>query len=177
MISNEYKENLLELLSSLGIPSSYVDTCKLPIQMEAAALVSAGLDIFGRDQLMTPQTLSAWQKMQEAAASANVELQLVSAFRSLEYQCGIIQRKIENGIELNDILKVSAAPGFSEHHTGRALDLSTPGIEPLNETFELTEAFSWLQTNADHFGFQLSYPRENPWDIIYEPWHWAWTPS
>ena len=33
---------------------------------------------------------------------------------------------------------------------------------------------AWLVANAVRFGFALSYPRDNPHGIAYEPWHWCW---
>ena len=79
------------------------------------------------------------------------------------------------GQSVSDILNVNAAPGFSEHHTGRAIDLAEPGAEPLTEDFESSAAFVWLEKNAANFGFSMSYPRENRQGFIYEPWHWAKT--
>ena len=64
-------------------------------------------------------------------------------------------------------------PGFSEHHSGRALDLGTPGCDGLSEDFEATQAFEWLSESASRFGFVLSYPHDNAWGFSYEPWHWA----
>ncbi|MFT6433510.1 MAG: D-alanyl-D-alanine carboxypeptidase [Candidatus Azotimanducaceae bacterium] len=173
MITEQYKHSLVQHLKTLGISENFIDICKMPIQVEGKNLVPAGKDIFGRDQVMLPKTFTAWQRMQNAAKSENIELQLVSAFRSIVYQCEIIQRKLDRGEDVNDILKVNAAPGFSEHHTGRALDLTTPNCGTLDESFELTCAFKWLKDNADQFGFKLSYPANNPWGISYEPWHWA----
>ncbi len=103
-----------------------------------------------------------------------MELQVVSAFRSIEYQLGIIRRKLERGLAIDEILRVSAAPGYSEHHSGRALDITTPGFAALEEQFEDSAAFAWLSTNAQSYGFWLSYPRGNPHGIAYEPWHWCW---
>jgi D-alanyl-D-alanine carboxypeptidase len=77
---------------------------------------------------------------------------------------------------LDDILAVNTAPGFSEHHSGRALDLSTPGEAAAEESFESTSAFAWLCAHAARFGFVLSYPRDNPHGIVYEPWHWCLKP-
>ena len=119
-------------------------------------------------------TAAAWQRMQHAAASDGIELQVVSAWRSVDYQCGIVERKLARGQRIDQILAVSAAPGYSEHHSGRALDLTTPGFEPLEEEFENSLAFAWLCRNAAHFRFALSYPRDNPHGIAYEPWHWCW---
>ena len=77
-----------------------------------------------------------------------------------------------NGDSDEDIFKLSAPPGFSEHHTGKAIDLNTSGFPPLEEEFEKSDAFQWLSVNAKDFGFRLSYPRENRFGIAYEPWHW-----
>jgi D-alanyl-D-alanine carboxypeptidase len=71
-------------------------------------------------------------------------------------------------------LRVNAIPGYSEHHTGRALDLHTGEAEPLSETFELEPAFAWLQEHALTYGFTMSYPKNNELGIAYEPWHWCY---
>ena len=112
--------------------------------------------------------------MRDAAANDRIALQVVSAFRSAEYQLGIIQRKLERGQSIDEILRVSAAPGYSEHHSGRVVDLTTPGYAALEEEFENSPAFGWLHEHAPRFGFTLSYPRDNPHGIAYEPWHWCW---
>jgi D-alanyl-D-alanine carboxypeptidase len=74
---------------------------------------------------------------------------------------------------MEEILRVSAAPGFSEHHTGRTVDVTTPGCKPLTEDFEQTPGFVWLVRRADDFGFSMTYPRHNKFGVIYEPWHWT----
>jgi len=165
---------LTEIFTELGISETYPDFCRAPMQMEAEELVFAGKDIFDRDQFMTPETFSAWQLMLAAATNDNITVQLVSAYRDFDYQCLLIRRKLERGDTLDTILKVNTAPGFSEHHTGRALDLTTPGCEALETEFEDTAAFQWLAEHAVNFGFSLSYPRNNVFDIDYEPWHWAY---
>jgi D-alanyl-D-alanine carboxypeptidase len=167
-----YQTFIDQMLQQLGVSTELQRNCQLPLQVEAAELVSAGPDIFGREQTMTATTLHHWAAMQAAAADANVILQLVSAFRSVDYQCQLIRNKLDRGQCFEDIFKVSAIPGYSEHHTGRALDLTSPGSKPLEETFELTDAFAWLQANARHFDFSLSYPPHNSFGIAYEPWHW-----
>ena len=126
---------------------------------------------------MLPAAAEAWRAMRAAAAVEAVELQVVSAFRSVDYQAGIMRRKLEQGQCMSDILRISAAPGYSEHHSGRALDLTTPGYPALETEFEQSEAFAWLTARAAGFGFVLSFPRDNPFGIAYEPWHWAWQPA
>jgi zinc D-Ala-D-Ala carboxypeptidase len=69
---------------------------------------------------------------------------------------------------------VNAAPGYSEHHAGRAIDVATPSSRPLEQEFESTDAFRWLAAHADAFGFRLSFPRDNRHGIAYEPWHYCY---
>ena len=163
---------LLSKLRELGIEEYHLKNYKLSEQKECGKLVEAEQDIFGRVQLMSPKTLSCWQKLKRAAKKDNIEIQLVSAFRSIDYQYNLIMKKLKNGGELSAILKVNAIPGFSEHHTGHAIDLSTTECVPLSEEFELTTAFEWLQKNAKTYQFSMSFPRSNNRGISYEPWHW-----
>lgn len=169
-----YKNRISKLHAQLGIPPDYAQSRNLPLQRETRKLTLIGEDIYQREQSMYPGAVEPWLAMRNAAQRDGVVLQPVSAFRSVAYQEGIIQRKISKGIPMQQILEVSAAPGYSEHHTGRALDLTTPGSPVLEEPFEETDAFAWLCKSAQEFGFQLSFPRDNPHGIAYEPWHWAW---
>lgn len=140
---------------------------------EATELVSIGPDIYGREQRLAPGAARAWSAMQLAAKKDGETLQVVSAFRSVDYQKQIIQRKLAAGQSWEQILRLSALPGYSEHHTGRTIDLTTPGCEPLTEDFERMPAFAWLTRRAGEFGFTMTYPRGNPHGIAYEPWHWT----
>ncbi len=161
-------------LRAYGIDADYGRRHRLRKVRQPAAVVAIGTDIHGRERQLAAPAARAWQRMRSAACADGIELQVVSAFRSVAYQCGIIERKLANGQTINQILAVSAAPGYSEHHSGRALDLTTPGYEALEEVFEDSPAFAWLQKNAERFRFFLSYPRGNERGIDYEPWHWCW---
>lgn len=145
----------------------------MPRYDESTMLIEACEDMFGRTQKMTPHTQSCWLRMCEAAAADGIDLKLVSAFRSIDYQCELIRQKLNDGRTIDDILSVNAIPGHSEHHTGCALDLHSGEGIPLEEDFEHSSAFSWLQENAADFNFYLSYPRGNPEGIAFEPWHWC----
>ncbi len=147
---------------------------RTPVFAEATTLTSIGPDQLGREAWLEPNTARAWQSMQAAAAAAGVTLWVVSAFRSIARQEEIVAGKLRRGLSWEQILKVSAYPGFSEHHTGTAIDIATPDCPCLVEEFEATAAFRWLDRHAIGFGFALSYPRGNPHDVAYEPWHWRW---
>lgn len=164
---------LENLHRQLGIPSDYGREPPRPRFDEAAELVDVGPNLVGRPQRLTPRAASHWRAMQAAAAADDVRLLLVSGFRSLDYQAGLIRRKLDAGQSIEEILAVNAAPGYSQHHTGEAVDIATPGYRPLTEEFENSPAFHWLRERAGEFGFSLSYPPGNACGFIYEPWHWA----
>ena len=164
---------LRELHTELGIPEDYgLDGARPPFD-EAVELVDVGPNIVGRMQQLAPAAATAWASMQAAAAAEGVTLLLVSGFRSIDYQARLFRKKINAGQSLGEILAVNAAPGFSEHHTGRAIDIATPGSRPLTEEFEHSGAFEWLSGHAGKFGFEMSYPRDNTAGFVFEPWHWA----
>ena len=164
---------LRELHSELGIPENYGLDGTKPVFDEATDLVEVGPNLVGRMQTLTRATADQWNRMQAAAAADGVQLLIVSGFRSVEYQARLIRKKINAGQSVSEILSVNAAPGFSEHHTGRAIDIASPGSRPLTEEFEDSDAFRWLQEHAGTYGFSMSYPRNNAAGFVYEPWHWA----
>lgn len=168
------RRELIARSRALGIPRHYGRERSLRQVAEARTLAFIGFDISQRAQWLQPDAARAWLAMRRAAAINLVELHVVSAFRSVEYQVGLIERKLARGLAMDEILAVSAAPGYSEHHSGRALDITTPGFAALEEEFERSSAFGWLVHNAATFGFALSFPRGNPHRIAYEPWHWCW---
>jgi zinc D-Ala-D-Ala carboxypeptidase len=173
-ISSRTGSALIEEAFALGVPRDHGRTRKLRRVRESRSLQFIGLDTQNRQLWLTPRAARAWTHMRDAAARDDIVLEVVSAFRSIEYQLGIIRRKLDRKLSMDEILRVSAAPGFSEHHSGRAFDLTTPGFAALEEEFENSAAFAWLRRNAKTFGFRMSYPKRNPHGIAYEPWHWCW---
>lgn len=113
--------------------------------------------------------------MQADARAAGVELVPLSAYRSQQEQEHLFfDVKAERGQNPTERAEVSAPPGHSEHHTGYAIDIGD-GDQPetnLQFSFEETAAFQWLQANAAYYSFELSFPRNNPQGVAYEPWHW-----
>jgi D-alanyl-D-alanine carboxypeptidase len=158
----------------LGIPSDYGARRGLKLQAEATELVSVGSNPDGRDVRLTPVAAKAWSGMKEAAAQSGVTLIALSGFRSIERQSEIIRAKLAAGDPIEAILRAVAAPGYSEHHTGRAIDIGGAEGPYLTEDFAQTPAFRWLEAHAGEFGFTLSYPSGNAHGITYEPWHWCY---
>ena len=144
---------------------------------EAAENELAGVGNYrqtGRSVKMRADAAAAFLSLTKQARSEGVEIIPISGFRTVAYQ-EILYRKavIKYGSE-DAAVRWVARPGHSEHQTGLAIDVGDGGnpacdVEP---PFEETPAFRWLQKNATRFGFELSYPRNHPRGVHYEPWHW-----
>jgi D-alanyl-D-alanine carboxypeptidase len=164
-------------LEQLGAAGDLAERRNLPLFADATELEIAHVSASGREHLLIPKAAVAWRAMRDAAADDGVTLLAISGYRAFDRQVELIQVKLERGELIDDILEVMAPPGCSEHHSGRAVDVGTPGCEPLSETFEQTDAFAWLERSANAFGFWLSYPRGNESGFTYEPWHWCHRPT
>lgn len=113
--------------------------------------------------------------MADAARADGVYLQAGSGFRTIEDQQRLFfDLKAQRGQRAAERAEVSAPPGYSEHHTGYAVDIldANRSDTNLSVSFEQTPAFQWLQENSARYSFELSFPRDNPRGISYEPWHW-----
>lgn len=111
-----------------------------------------------------------------AAEKQNIELFAVSGYRSYNRQVAVFDAKA-NQVGATAAATVVAVPGFSEHQTGLAMDISSRSvnfelIEPFGETVE----GKWLAENAHKFGFILRYPKgkESITGYQYEPWHFRY---
>ena len=167
-------QRLRERLERLGLDDGYGERTGLALVPEPAWLAYAGRDRYGRVLWLHAAAACAWSRLRAAAWRDGVVLEAISGYRSHDYQLGIFERKRARGLAVDEILTVNAAPGYSEHHGGLALDIGTPDEPAAEESFERTAAFAWLQANAAGYGFVMSYPRDNPHGIVYEPWHWCW---
>ena len=138
----------------------------------AADLVNVTSD--GSIKLRT-SAAAKYQEMANAAAAAGIYFAPISGFRSVDDQQHVFfDVKAERRQNASKRAEVSAPPGYSEHHTGYAIDLgdgSAPDTN-LSPSFENTQAFKWLEANATAFSFEMSFPKNNRQGVTYEPWHW-----
>jgi len=169
---NEASSRVQATLEGLGINADLIASRRLPRYEDAQELIVADVSKSGREHMLVPAAARAWSEMKASAQADGITLIIVSAFRSIERQAELVKRKLLQGSSPELILKSSAPPGYSEHHTGRAVDIGTPNCAPLVPEFEDTAAYTWLIENATGFGFSLSYPRDNRFGYCYEPWHW-----
>lgn len=124
---------------------------------------------------LRPAAADKYRQMVAAARRDGINLNLISAFRSVEEQQYLFfEVKEQRGQNTAKRAEVSAPPNHSEHHTGYAIDIGDGNVPATNlsENFENTAAFRWLDNNAARYSFELSFPRNNGQGIAYEPWHW-----
>ena len=101
-----------------------------------------------------------------------------SGFRSYETQVGLYQNYVnQDGQAAAD--RYSARPGYSEHHTGLAVDIvdqnwyNSYSTQVLDASYGDQPGAKWIAENAPKFGFIIRYPkdRQDITGITYEPWH------
>jgi zinc D-Ala-D-Ala carboxypeptidase len=118
-----------------------------------------------------------FRAMSASARASGVILVPISGFRSVKDQQHLFfDVKAERGQSATKRAEVSAPPGYSEHHTGYAVDIgdgNTPATN-LNPKFDKTRAYRWLAANAARYSFELSFAKNNRQGVSYEPWHWRY---
>lgn len=115
--------------------------------------------------------------MLDAAWKDNVELYILSPYRSFSTQSALFENEVKthlNGSTTWEQAEIKAStevarPGTSEHHTGLAVDFNS-----VETHFEDTEAFLWLKEHGEEYGFIMRYAedKQDLTGVIYEPWHW-----
>lgn len=164
--------------ASCPAPAAEFITRAVPIHLPYPIAYSVALtEIDG--QLLERSAADAFEAMRRAARQEGVHIVLRSGYRSHSRQSWLFYGiAAARGITLAERARVSAPPGYSEHHTGYALDLDDgQDPRPLSQSFERTRAGKWLIANARRFCFEMSFPRDNHQGISYEPWHWRYVGS
>jgi LAS superfamily LD-carboxypeptidase LdcB len=118
--------------------TGYVDGEKTTIKV---------VDVDGKD--VEAHTAKAFRVMQKAARKAGVKLAIRSGYRSFKKQAELYKDYRRGRGNL------AAPPGYSNHESGRALDLYVEGA-----------AYDWLREHAAKYGFHRTVPGE--------AWHWEY---
>jgi D-alanyl-D-alanine carboxypeptidase len=103
-------------------------------------------------------------------------LQLQSAYRSYATQVTVYNGYVASAGKAGADAQ-SARPGFSEHQSGLAADISAlPLTCALAACFGQTPQGLWLAANAYRFGYLLRYPADKTavTGYMYEPWHFRY---
>ena len=122
--------------------------------------------------------LEPLSKLLEAARKDHISLKVAAGFRSVELQRSLFESGAKKkGISKKAYAWWTAPPGYSEHHTGLAVDFVDPARSETNFTparFSKTLVYGWLKVHAPEFGFELSFQGGNGLPVAFEPWHWRY---
>lgn len=165
--SNHYHSSSAECASealAVGIKHFRYD------ETPRSELVASG---YGSDSkfLIHRDAKPALQEMVRAARADGVTLTPGSIFRGVDRQRQIVNNKKSQGQSARQIYRTSSHPGYSEHHTGLAVDFT-----PINNSFANTEGYRWLRNNANKYGFYQSFTADYSAysGVAEESWHWRY---
>jgi len=140
---------------------------------------SYGQHEYLRFERLMPDAAFALMKMMYAARDDGVWIIPSSGFRDYDIQKELFNKQIQIKGSVKEAAKSVAPAGYSEHHTGYAVDL-VDGYVPntdISSSFVETKAFQWLMQRANEFGYELSFQENNNQGVKYEPWHWRFINS
>ena len=165
-VSKEYTPllNSISILvnKSISLPDDYIPDDLVRINSKYA----------DRDLYLVKEANTNLEKMLDEAKSNNLDIRVISAYRSYDYQKTLYNRYYEKDGTLADTY--SAKPGHSEHQTGLCIDIDNRKTD--YEHFSSTEEYKWMIDNSYKYGFILRYPKnkESITGYQYESWHYRY---
>lgn len=145
---------------------SYVDRNYSPdnlVELDSTCKVS------GKSVKLVKEAADAFKLLSEEAAALEYCILGMSGYRTYAYQENLYNNYLKSDSQEN-VDTYSARPGYSEHHTGLALDVQTDTAS--FSEFGQTKEYEWLLDNAHRYGFVIHYTYENQWITGYMPEEW-----
>lgn len=128
-------------------------------------LVEVGIDYIKREEIMLIDK-EVNENLIELQNELRMSITVFSAYRSYEKQLSLYSIN-------NDLL--TAKPGFSEHQTGLAIDISQRDIGLIDD-LEYSLLYKEINKLCYKYGFILRYPKnkEHITGYSFEPWHYRY---
>ena len=168
------------------LPDGWEDALELE---EATNTIPEGVELNeDNDYLATEsfqvekKALAAFRALQADLEKEGIFILLDSTYRPVARQ-EEIWKEFEEEYGLEYTQKFVAVPGYSEHHTGLAIDVCIiKDGEIINDNDKMTaekEIFSKIHAKLADYGFILRYPegRDADTGYGYEPWHFRYIDS
>lgn len=184
---NGEEKKYLEAIQSLspdqiGVRTPFLGVVKkepMLVRLDAQTVRKDGQIHLIETQYLPAEVHQAYEEMMRAMQEdIGLRLLVASGYRSPAYQLYLfVSFMPKHGYSIRKTATLNALPGYSEHGwpERQAIDfVSQEGVdgEESAEAFEKLVEYRWLAANARRFGFVLSYPRDNPAGLSFEPWHW-----
>jgi len=124
--------------------------------------------------LLNEEVIYALNKLMDNFHKINSDnaVNVISGYRTENYQRELFEEMSCEVGETEAAIWV-ANPGFSEHHSGLALDLGLYFDDGTSQSFNGEGKYSWITENCWKYGFVVRYPenKQSITKIAYEPWH------
>jgi len=122
--------------------------CMQPVTFVPGDLVNS------RGATLSAKAIDAFNSLMSAADAEGINLSITSSYRSYSNQVSTYAYWVGvSGADGADTY--SARPGYSEHQTGLAFDISSNGC--VLDCFGTSPAYGWMQANAAQYGFIQRY--------------------
>lgn len=152
----------------------------VPKLIKVNSIVSPTIDEES-DIYLEEKTYSMWNKLENDAKNEGYFFQVISGYRTSEYQQKLLEYYIDK-IGFDKAIMRVAIPNYSEHQTGLAIDfcyfrkddnntdLFTNQVDIIDDN---DPEFIWILENMKNYGFILRYPKDKSsiTGYTYEPWH------
>lgn len=152
---------------------------KLPNTWEETVELEDVKNAYDEDIKVEKEALAQFKKLREDLLKDGVDIELDSAYRSVKRQ-EELWNEFEKKYGIDYVKKYVAVPGYSEHHTGLAIDICLKKDNKLiyenDDMMKETEIFSKVHSKLATYGFILRYPegKDNITGYAYEPWHFRY---
>ena len=125
--------------------------------------------------LLEKEAFYYYEQLKEYLKTIGIEIAINEAYRSIEDQEKIVE-EFKSIYDEEKLYKKVAVPGYSEHHTGLAIDIGLifDKREEEEENIKIRESlYQEMHKHLSKFGFILRYPKgkEEITGYSYEPWH------
>lgn len=152
---------------------------KLPDDWESKVVLKEATNRYGETYKVEEKALEQFEKLQKECADEGIYIELDSTTRSVAEQQKLWDDwTVEKGEDY--VKKYVAVPGYSEHHTGLAIDvcLDKDGkrIDDNDDMIAEKEIFAKVHAKLAKYGFILRYleGKDAETGYSYEPWHFRY---
>lgn len=123
---------------------------------------------------LTAEASDQFTALVEGAAAQGISISASSSYRSYAAQVATYNHWVAVNGSIAAADQVSARPGYSEHQTGLAVDVSSNGCSL--DCFASSPAYTWMQSHAAEYGFIERYPSGLTSITGYSPeaWHYRY---
>ncbi len=152
---------------------------KLPEDWESKVVLKEATNRYGETYKVEEKALEQFQKLQKECADEGIIIELDSTTRSVAEQQKLWDDwTVEKGEDY--VKKYVAVPGYSEHHTGLAidvcLDIDGKRVDDNDDMIAQKEIFAKIHAKLAKYGFILRYleGKDAVTGYSYEPWHFRY---